>query len=90
MNPVLQQRLSADREPLLAVERAVLEFHKIDATGQEFRYSKLKSGKDSLSSVPKTIDLLVLRDVMDGVYNFLDGCGGQIDAAVDAMGLNGE
>lgn len=62
------------KENINAVERIIQELHKIDKSGQNLRYSVDKSGNKTLEKLPKDVQLTHLRDVMDAVFNFLDGC----------------
>lgn len=76
---------SADKTPLLAVEQVVLQFHDIDESGQEFRYARAKDGRPHLSNAPRHIHLVNMKDVMDEVYHFLQGCSDGVTAAIDAQ-----
>lgn len=59
-------------EDLLAVERVIQEFHRLDAKGQSFRYSTSLNGRTHLQNVPRALDLCELRRVVDGVSCFLE------------------
>lgn len=61
-------------EELNAAERIIQEFHKIDKTGQNLRYSTTTSGNPTVSSLPEAVDLIHLKDIFEAIYNFLDGC----------------
>ena len=51
----------------------ILEFHKLDKTGQVFRYARDKSGKIHLQKERgRIVDLANLKKIIDGVSNFLD------------------
>lgn len=57
-----------------AAGRIIQEFHKIDKSGQNLRYSMDKYGNKTLENLPKYVHLTHLQEVMDAVFNFLDGC----------------
>lgn len=61
-------------DELKATEKIILDFHKIDKTGQHLRYSKDKNGNKTSTSLPESVELTSLRDTFEGVYNLLDGC----------------
>jgi hypothetical protein len=62
------------REELAAAERIVLDFHKIDQTGQGLRYSRDMSGAKTAKHMPSAVQLLNLRDISEKLYNFFDAC----------------
>ncbi len=64
-------------------ERIVLEFHRIDQSGQGLRYSKDRSGRSTLNSLPKSAELTHVRDVFQAIFNFLDGCEAGLSHAVE-------
>lgn len=57
---------------LKAVEQVILEFHKLDRSGQAFRYALDKHGRPHLTGAPQLVDLNNLRSVVDRVSRFLD------------------
>ncbi|MBK8205328.1 MAG: hypothetical protein IPK87_00915 [Planctomycetes bacterium] len=86
LRPYLQQLAgNANPEPADSVEGVVREFHEIDKSGQEFRYEttiikrKPIETKESLDKAPRRIDLKHLKETMDRVDGFFDGCYGWID-----------
>jgi hypothetical protein len=68
-------------DDLEAVEHAIVEFHRLDPSGQAFRYPSDTNGNASLSGVPPVIDLDCLRATMEAVANFLEAAEAGIDAA---------
>ena len=66
-------------EDLKAVEQVILEFHKLDPTGQAFRYARDKKGSSHLQSVPQRVDLGNLKTTVDAVSKFLDAAFAGID-----------
>lgn len=56
------------------VEKVVLQFHSLDPRGQSFRYAKDKKGKPNLENTPRLIDLRNLKNIMDAIANFFNGC----------------
>ena len=60
-------------------------FHNIDKSGQSLRYSKNISGKSNMKNMPKEADLNQIKDVFDGIYNFLNGCESGLIDATDNM-----
>ncbi len=71
------------KEDLNAAERIIQEFHNIDKTGQSLRYSEDSSGKKSLDGFPKFVQLTDLNDVVDAVFNLLEGCEAGFDHALE-------
>lgn len=59
-------------DDLTAVEQALHEFHKLDPTGQAFRYALDKNGRPHLQDAPQVVDLSNLKSVVDSVSLFLD------------------
>jgi hypothetical protein len=57
-----------------ATGRIIQEFHKIDKSGQLFRYARDTSGKNRHNQMPESIELIHVKDIFDAAYNFLDGC----------------
>ena len=72
-------------EDLLAAGSLVQQFHELDRTGQSFRYCKTRTGKSTLDNVPEIVDLANLRDVFDGLYNFLTATHGGMEEAYSSM-----
>jgi hypothetical protein len=66
-----------------SAERIVLEFHKIDETGQNLRYSKDKSGRNTIDGLPKAVQLTHVKDVFEGIFNFLYGVEAGFDHAIE-------
>lgn len=64
-----------DLAALAAVERTILQLHKIDESGQGFRYLKDKKGKSLFQKLPQRVDLENLKKVMEGLFNFFEGYG---------------
>jgi hypothetical protein len=62
------------KDDLNAAGRIVQEFHKIDTTGQHFRYTEDQKGNKTLSQLPESVQLIHLRDIFEGILNFLEGC----------------
>jgi len=63
-----------DKNDLKNVERLIQEFHTIDPTGQTLRYLMDKTGKPTTEKLPHSVDLKLLRDTCNGLFNFLGGC----------------
>lgn len=69
-----------DHTPVNVSERVILELHRIDRSGQGFRYAYDKGGEHRhIDSIPKCVDLANLRQVLDGVLNFLGGAASRFD-----------
>jgi len=62
------------KEDINAAGRIIQEFHNIDKSGQSLRYAEDLSGKKTLNRLPEYVQLTHLKDVMDAVFNFLEGC----------------
>lgn len=65
---------------LKAVERVILEFHKLDRTGQAFRYPRDKQGAPHLQAAPPRVDLANMMETVDAVSKFLEAAYTGIDS----------
>ena len=65
-----------DPAPIVATEKIILEFHKIDPSGQVFRYAydQRDRSRCHINTIPKRVDLANLREVADGVIIFFGMC----------------
>ena len=63
-----------------AARRVVMAFHEWDKQGDAFRYAVRRDGGPIVLR-EQQIDLVRLRDVMEGFANFLGGVDGALDAA---------
>jgi len=66
-------------EDLEAAGAVIQEFHRLDKSGQVFRYARDKHGKPHLQNGPKRVDLAKLKKRVDSVSNFLDAAWAGID-----------
>ncbi len=66
-------------DDLNGTEQMILEFHKLDPTGQAFRYARDKHGAPHLQGAPQRIDLNKLKAAVDSVSTFLDASYAGID-----------
>ncbi len=73
------------KEDVDHAEKIILEFHKIDMTGQNMRYPRDKKGNHSLKGAPEAVELTQIKNVFKGLYNFLGGCGSGLYDAIDNM-----
>jgi len=73
----------ADDEALMAVEKAVKQFHDWDETGIKFRYATTTNGAATKFQYAD-IDTENLKDVMIGIANFLNGSDGWLDSIANA------
>ena len=75
---------------LREIDYVISEFHRVDPTSQEFRYSKTTKAKRSLSEITH-INLRVLSEKMAPVHNLLDGVimafDYELDCRADALNL---
>jgi hypothetical protein len=71
---------SAGDDLLLAVERVILEFHKLDPAGQAWRYARDKRGNVHFRHGPEQVDLLNLKTTVEGVSAFLDAAYAGIES----------
>ena len=71
------------KEDINNAERIILEFHKLDKSGQEFRYPENLSGNSVLERFPKSVHLTHFQDVFEAIYNFLEGCEAGLDHAAE-------
>jgi hypothetical protein len=69
---VLSQTEAVDIVEINGVEAIVLDIHRVDKSGQEFRYPAALNGSDNLSRAPEKISLVNIRDVMNKVYDVLN------------------
>lgn len=73
-----------DKEYLDVIEEYVLDFDSIDPNSENFRYPVDNQGQIIHNTV-KRIDLVNLRDRMEELYNFFDGCQSMVDAINDSI-----
>lgn len=66
-------------DDLKAAEQMILEFHKLDPTGQAFRYACEKNGSPHLKNGPQQVELNNLKAAANAVSNFLDAAWAGID-----------
>jgi len=59
-------------EDVKAAEKMILEFHKLDSSGQAFRYARQIDGTPCLQGAPPRVDLGNLRKAVDSVSRLLD------------------
>jgi hypothetical protein len=65
------------------VEKLLKEFHELDTRAEAFRYPVRKDG--TFIHLPNVaIDLIDLRDVMEGLENFFSGADGHLDYVCSA------
>ncbi|MBU3891080.1 hypothetical protein [Methylosinus sp. KRF6] len=71
-------------EELLAVGKIIKQFHDWDRHGVAFRYATNKRGT-VISLLHSDVDIENLKDVMNGVSNFLNGSDGWLASVVNAQ-----
>ena len=77
---------SGDQTPVKAVDSVINEFHNLDRTGQVLRYARDTNGKaHDYKTISQPVSCRNLKETMDEVFNFLDGCYSGIDDAYQAM-----
>ncbi len=64
--------LHSSNGELKAVEHTLLEFERLDPTGQAFRYALDKNGRPHLQNAPAVVDLNNLKSAVDAASLFLD------------------
>ena len=67
-------------DELNAAEKMIGEFHKLDPTGQAFRYARDKRGEPHLQNAPRRIDLDNLKTKVDALSNYLDAAYAGIES----------
>jgi hypothetical protein len=67
-------------EDFKAAEKMIGEFHKLDPTGQAFRFACDKRGNPHLKNAPQRIDLINLKSAVDSLSTFLDAAYAKIDS----------
>jgi len=75
-----------DKNDLKNVERLIQEFHNLDPSGQNLRFSKNKTGKLTTEKLPPSVNLSDLKKTCDGLFNFFDGCDAGLYEAEDWQG----
>jgi hypothetical protein len=70
-------------EDLYNARNILLQFHELDKTGQAFRYSHDKKGKSVIDNAPTRVNLKNLKDVFDGLDNFLSATQHGLSDALD-------
>lgn len=76
---------NGDEKDIKAAECIILDFHSIDKTGQNLRYSKDKAGNETVKHMPGSVQLLGFKDVFEAIYNFFSGCETGLQEGLDAM-----
>ena len=76
---------NGDKNDLKNVERLIQEFHNIDPSGQSLRYPKDKTGKLTTEQLPASVDLKLLRNTCDGLFNFFEDCYDGLSEAIDGQ-----
>ena len=74
-----------DEKDIKAAECIILDFHSIDKTGQNLRYSEDKSGNKTVRNMPGSVQLIDLKDVFEAIYNFFNGCEAGLQDGLDTM-----
>ncbi len=82
---LLERWPEASKTELNATERIIIEFHRIDKSGQSLRYHRDLGGKPTAGRLPRGAKLDHLKDVCEGVFNFLDGCQYGLEHALEAL-----
>jgi hypothetical protein len=59
---------------LSGAEHVIQQFHSIDESGQNLRYSLDTSRKRTIDRLPSSVDLAHMRKVVDATYRLLNGC----------------
>lgn len=72
-------------EDLNAVESVINEFHKIDKSGQNLRYSEDTKGNKTVENFPSSVELTHMRDVFEATFSLLDACEMGFDNALDCL-----
>lgn len=67
------------------VSDVIAELHKLDESGQAFRYPLLRDGRRALEGIPAVIDLHALQSAMISVANFFDGVSAALHVRRDAL-----
>jgi len=55
-------------------EALIQDFHRIDRSGQQLRYTRDLDGASTMKGLPEAVDLEQVREAVQGVFNLLDGC----------------
>jgi len=71
------------QEELQAAEQIVEKFHAVDKSGQNLRYGRDKSGESTLHKLPESVELTHLQEVLEAIFNFLDGCQAGLEYEID-------
>lgn len=74
-----------DKDTLTNAERIILQFHKLDSSGQEFRYATDVEGNPNLKDAPKLVDLINLKAVSNNLFSFLDSCSNGLSNYYDCQ-----
>ena len=76
--------VGSEDKAIPAVEQVIKDFHDLDSSGQAFRYPNSKA-RTPVALPDYPIDLLHIRDVMQGLAHFFDGVDAQLDEASQAF-----
>jgi hypothetical protein len=82
-NAATQISTTLRTSPASTVEKLIKQFHRLDTRAEAFRYPVKKDG--TLIRLPNVaIDLINLREVMEGLKNFFSGADGHLDQVCSA------
>jgi len=73
----------ANTKDLDETEKIVAEFHCLDISGENLRYSHDKKGNKTTQRFPDSVDLSKFQETFEGAYGFLDGCEMDFDHCLE-------
>ena len=71
------------RKPINNAEALIIDFHKLDNSGQNFRYPSTLNGNDVRDKFPDVVGLDLLKEAVDETYALIDVCDGYFSDMLD-------
>jgi hypothetical protein len=76
-----------NQDDIKNVDRLIQEIHKLDDSGQKFRYPKDKNGKPTTVELPMTVDLSAMKKTCNNLFSFFVACEAALSELPDLRGL---
>ncbi len=82
---IIEQFPQSPRKPVNNAEALIVDFHKLDNSGQSLRYPVTQSGGDVRKYFPDIVGLDLLKEAVDETYALIDVCDGYFSDIFDHM-----
>lgn len=75
----------SDTKDLDAAEKTIMDFHRLDISGQNLRYSHDTKGNKTAEKFPDSVELSRLKGTFEETYSLLDGCEIDFDNCLETQ-----